>query len=203
MIARATGAPVVVAPDRVAGVRHLLERAACAVVLCDDGLQHYALERDLEIAVLDGDRGVGNGCCLPAGPLREPASRLAEVDLVIANGSATGLAAPEYTMAVRPVAFRNLTSGATVPAERFAGAAGAAVYAVSAIGNPDRFHRTLGELGLAPVQRPFPDHHAFAAADLSVPAGAWVVVTEKDAARIAELPNLPDDCWDTFGMMLN
>ena len=199
MTARATGAPVVVAPDRVAAVRHLLDHASCDVVLCDDGLQHYALERDLEIAVLDGDRGVGNGCCLPAGPLREPASRLAEVDLVIANGAATGLAAPEYTMAVRPVAFRNLTSGATVSAERFAervaSADGGTVHAVSAIGNPDRFHRTLTELGLAPVQRPFPDHHAFVAADLAVPVGACIVVTEKDAARIADLPDVPDDCW--------
>ena len=199
MIARATGAPVVVAPDRVAAVRHLLDHASCDVVLCDDGLQHYALDRDVEIAVLDGDRGVGNGCCLPAGPLREPASRLAEVDLVIANGAATGLAAPEYTMEVRPVAFRNLASGATVPAERFteriASARGGTVHAVSAIGNPERFHRTLRELGLAPVRRSFPDHHPFVAADLAVPEGACIVVTEKDAARIAELSNVSDDCW--------
>ena len=168
-------------------------------MLCDDGLQHYALERDLEIAVLDGDRGVGNGCCLPAGPLREPASRLAEVDLVIANGAATGLAAPEYTMAVRPVAFRNLASGATVAPERFAehlaSASGGAVYAVSAIGNPDRFHRTLDELGIASMQKPFPDHHAFVEADLAVPDGACVVVTEKDAARIAELSRVSDGWW--------
>ena len=203
MIARATGAPVVVAPDRVAAVRHLLDRTSCDVVLCDDGLQHYALERDLEIAVLDGDRGVGNGCCLPAGPLREPVSRLADVDLVIANGAATGLAAPEHTMAVRPVAFRNLASGATVAPRRFAedvtNAAGGAVYAVSAIGNPARFHRTLAELGLAPVERSFPDHHAFVEADFAVPEavpeGACVVMTEKDAARIAELPNVSDGWW--------
>ena len=102
-------------------------------------------------------------------------------------------------MGVRPVAFRHLVSGATVPAERFAervaSACGGTVHAVSAIGNPDRFHRTLADLGLATVQRSFPDHHPFVAADLAVSDGACIVVTEKDAVRIAELPDVPDDCW--------
>ncbi len=195
MIVRATGAPVVVDPDRVRAVQHLLERTACDVVLCDDGLQHYALQRDLEIAVLDGERGIGNGRCLPAGPLREPPSRLSEVDFVIANGAATGLVPDEYTMAVRPVAFRNVVSGERVPAERFGPRVAGPLYAVSAIGNPGRFHRTLTELGLAPVHRAFADHHAFVEADLSVPAGGCVVVTEKDAAKIAEFPVVPGDCW--------
>ena len=195
MIARAAGVPVVAAPDRVAAVRHLLEHTPCDIVLCDDGLQHYALERDLEIAVLDGERGIGNGHCLPAGPLREPPARLAEVDFVIANGEATGLARDEYTMAVRPVALRNMKSGETVPAERFAERIAGPLVAVSGIGNPTRFHRTLSELGLAPEHRTFPDHHAFVEADVSVPPGASVVVTEKDAPKIAELRETPADCW--------
>ena len=195
MIARATGAPVVAAPDRVAAARHLLERNACDVVLCDDGLQHYALQRDVEIIVLDGERGIGNGHCLPAGPLREPPARLAEVDLVIANGRATGLAAREHTMAMRPVAFRNLRSGETLPAESFAERVTGALHAVSGIGNPARFHHALTGLGLVPVHRAFGDHHAFVEADLSVPAGGCVVVTEKDAVKIAEFPTVPEDCW--------
>ena len=194
LIARRAGCPVVVAPDRVAATKHLLASAQCDVVLSDDGLQHYPLARDVEIAVLDGERGFGNGLCLPAGPLREPPSRLAEVDLVVANGAPTGLAATEHTMAPRAVAFRNLATGEQVPAGEFARRVEGPLYAVSGIGNPHRFHRTLAELGLAPIPRAFADHHPFAAADLDAPPGAWLVVTEKDAAKLAALP-LPGNCW--------
>ncbi len=195
MIARVTGCPVVVDPDRVSAVRHLLARVACDVVLCDDGLQHYALARDVEIAVLDGCRGIGNGLCLPAGPLREPRSRLSEVDLVIANGSRTGLVAGEHTMAVRARAFRNLASGAEVAPDAFAVEVVGPVYAISAVGNPEGFHRTLADLGVAATYRTFRDHHPFVNADLVVPAGASVVVTEKDAAKIAEFATVPAHCW--------
>ncbi len=194
LIAQHAGCPVVVGPDRVAAAQRLLADAPCDVLLSDDGLQHYALERDLEVAVIDGTRGLGNGRCLPAGPLREPAARLRDVDLVVANGAATGVAPNEHTMAARPVAFRNLASGERVPAQRFAGRVDGTLYAISGIGNPDRFHRTLTELGLAPIDRAYPDHHPFVAADVAVPPGTWVVVTEKDAAKLAELRPTPD-CW--------
>ena len=194
LIVRRAGCPVVVAPDRAAAAQHLLETTDCDVVLSDDGLQHYQLARDVEIAVLDGERGFGNGLCLPAGPMREPPARLREVDLVVANGAATGLANTEYTMATRAVAFRNLATGEQVPARGFANRVEGPLYAVSGIGNPDRFHRTLAELGLAPIARAYPDHHPFVPADLDAPPGAWLVVTEKDAGKLAALP-LPGNCW--------
>ena len=194
LIAQHAGCPVVVGPDRVAAAQRLLAEASCDVLLSDDGLQHYALRRDLEIAVIDGARGLGNGRCLPAGPLREPASRLREVDVVVTNGAATGIVADEHTMTARPVAFRNLASGERVPAEQFVGRVDGPLYAICGIGNPHRFHRTLTTLGLAPIGREYPDHHPFIAADLAMPPGALVVVTEKDAAKIAELRPRPD-CW--------
>ena len=194
LIAQRAGCPVVVGPDRVAAAKRLLADAPCDVLLSDDGLQHYALQRDVEVAVIDGARGLGNGRCLPAGPLREPASRLAEVDVVVANGAATGIVPGELTMAARAVAFRHLATGERVPAAQFAGRVDGPLHAVSGIGNPDRFHRTLSELGLSPIGRVFPDHHVFVPAELAAPPGAWVVVTEKDAAKLAEMRPKPN-CW--------
>ena len=195
LIARRTGCPVVVDPDRVAAVQRLLARSQCDVVLSDDGLQHYALARDVEIAVLDGDRGVGNGLQLPAGPLREPVSRLREVDIVVANGEPTGLVPGEHTMTARPTTFHNLATGESVPAAEFRGRVDGPVIAVCGIGNPRRFSRTLAEVGLAPYVRAFADHHPFTSADLDVPAGTWIVTTEKDAQRMRGLAFPPENCW--------
>lgn len=195
LIARRTGCPVVVDPDRVAAVQRVLARSECDVVLSDDGLQHYALARDIEIAVLDGDRGVGNGLHLPAGPLREPVSRLSEIDIVVANGPRTGLVPGEYTMTVRPTTFQNLATGESVPAAQFSQRVDGPLIAIAGIGNPRRFSRTLAEVGLAPVVRVFADHHVFTPADLEVPAGTWIVTTEKDAQRMRGLANTPENCW--------
>ncbi|MDE0225299.1 MAG: lipid A export permease/ATP-binding protein MsbA [Gammaproteobacteria bacterium] len=194
-IAHRTGCPVVVDPDRVTAVQRLLEGSDCDVVLSDDGLQHYALARDVEIAVLDGDRGVGNGLQLPAGPLREPVSRLSEVDVVVANGAPTGLAPSEHTMTARPVRFHNLATGESVPATQFRERVDGSLVAISGIGNPRRFLRSLAEVGLAPAVRSFPDHHVFSAADLDVPAGTSIVTTEKDAQRIRSQSPVPENCW--------
>ena len=194
-IARRTGCPVVVDPNRVVAVQRLLRRTACDVVLSDDGLQHYALARDVEIAVLDGDRGIGNGLQLPAGPLREPVARLREVDIVVTNGSPTGLVSGEYTMTARPIRFHNLATGESVPAKQFGRRVGGPLVAISGIGNPQRFSRTLAEIGLSPTIRNFDDHHLFVAADLEVPAGTWIVTTEKDAQRIQSLAIVPENCW--------
>lgn len=195
LIARRTGCPVVVDPDRVAAVQRVLARSECDVVLSDDGLQHYALARDVEIAVLDGDRGVGNGLHLPAGPLREPVSRLSEVDIVVANGPRTGLVPGEHTMTARPTTFQNLTTGESVPAAQFRQRVDGPLIAIAGIGNPRRFSRTLAEVGLAPVVRVFADHHVFTPADLEVPAGTWIVTTEKDAQRMRGLADAPENCW--------
>ena len=195
LIARRTGCPVVVDPDRVGAVQRLLACAECDVVLSDDGLQHYALARDVEIAVLDGDRVIGNGLHLPAGPLRESVSRLSEVDIVVANGPPTGIVPGEYTMTARPTKFQNLATGESVPAAQFSERVDGPLIAIAGIGNPRRFSRTLAEVGLDPVVRVFADHHVFTPADLEVPAGTWIVTTEKDAQRMRGLAYAPENCW--------
>ena len=165
------------------------------VVISDDGLQHYALERDIEIVVVDGNRGLGNGRLLPAGPLREPASRLAEVDWVVANGRATGLVEGESVMKAVATAFVNLRSHERVSPKKFAERIHGPLYAIAGVGNPARFAHSLIGLGLDPVVRAFPDHHSFSVEDLSVPAHATVVVTEKDAGKVRVMDQLPNEVW--------
>lgn len=176
LLARLTGCPMAVAPDRVAAARALLEHDACDVILSDDGLQHYALGRDIEIAVVDGVRRFGNRRCLPAGPLREPAGRLAGVDLVVSNG----LAGPgETALRVQPGDAVNLVSGERRPLERFRGVR---VAAVAGIGRPERFFEALRGQGLEIEAHAFPDHHAYRPEDLAFAAGS-VLMTEKDAVK--------------------
>ena len=183
MIARRAGCPVVVDPDRPRAVRQLLGVAEVDVVVADDGLQHYALQRDVEIAVVDGARGVGNGLCLPAGPLREPVSRLRDCHWVVANGEACGLAERESVMVAQAEAFVNLASGERVEPEQFVARAGNVV-AIAGIGNPRRFQATLDAIGLDSTLRAFPDHHVFTAEDVAVADDGQVVVTEKDAEKL-------------------
>ncbi len=194
LIARRTRAPVVVDPDRVAAVRQLLDRYDCDVVIADDGLQHYALARDLEIVVLDGDRGIGNGRCLPAGPLREPKERLESVDLVIANGRATGLVSREFVMTDRATALVAVVGGERRPVEAFARCA---VHAAAGIGNPARFFDRLSQLEMEPIVHPFPDHQVFKPSDLAFGDQLPVVVTEKDAVKLVALDPqlLPAQLW--------
>ncbi len=194
MIAQRTGRPVVVGPDRVAAVQRLLDAGICDVVVADDGLQHYPLERDIEIAVIDGERGLGNGRCLPAGPLREPAARLQSVDFVVVNGTPTGLVAQEWPMQVVPVAFVSLLNGQRGPLTLFESRA---VRAVTGIGNPGRFFDTLTSLGLDPVMTSLPDHHVFTTSDLIFDDELPIIVTEKDATKIRELDaaELPPRIW--------
>ena len=195
MLAARTGCPVVVDPDRVRAVKNLLSVNQVDVVISDDGLQHYALERDVEIVVVDGNRGLGNGRLLPAGPLREPASRLAEVDWVVANGEATGLVEGESVMKAVATAFINLRSLERVSPQEFAGRNYEPLYAIAGIGNPARFAQSLVALGLDPVVRAFPDHHSFSVEDLSAPAHATVVITEKDAGKVRAMDDLPNEVW--------
>ncbi len=177
VIARRTGYPVVAGPDRVADVRALLDSAACDVVISDDGLQHYPLERDLEVIVVDGRRGEGNGRCLPAGPLREPVSRLRSADFVVANQTARPgeicmrlkLSAPRALSDDQPSSFEALRHGP--------------VHAVCGIGNPERFFASLRGEGLCLVEHVFADHHPFSAEDLCFEESLPVVMTEKDAVK--------------------
>ncbi len=189
LLARRSGCPVWTGVDRVAAARALLAaQPACDVVLSDDGLQHYALARDFEICVVDGERGHGNGWLLPAGPLREPAARLASVDAVVVNaGADCSLAAlvppgvPCFDMRLAGEEFHNLLdSGRRVSAGHFRGKR---VHAVAGIGNPQRYFQQLRGLGLEFTAHPFPDHHAFSAGDLAFPGADAVLMTEKDAVK--------------------
>lgn len=186
LIHRRTGAPVVVAPNRAVAVRTLLRDASVDVVLADDGLQHYALARDMEIVVVDAQRGLGNGYCLPAGPLREPASRLASVDTVLyRNGE--GDNAVRYA----PVAWTHLDSGEQRPLDSFAACDG--LVAIAGIGYPGQFFDSLAAMGITARCVAFPDHHVFTEADFAPYVGATILMTEKDAVKCAAMAG--PDAW--------
>lgn len=178
LIAVQTGCPMAVGPVRAEAARLLLASDACDVILCDDGLQHYALGRTLEIAVIDGERRCGNGFCLPAGPLREPPSRLRSVDLVICNGAARD--AGEYAMQIEGKEAVNLATGERRFLSSFAGQN---CHALAGIGNPQRFFDLLSNAGIACTTHIFPDHHGYRAADLDFHDGKPVLMTEKDAVK--------------------
>ncbi len=192
LLARRTGCPVVIAPERAAAAAQLVEEAGCNVVICDDGLQHYALGRDIELAVIDGQRGLGNGHCLPIGPLREPPARLRRCDAVLINGTSTPkLPGPApvqiHHFTLMPARMVPLGGGEPVAVQDWC-RAHPAVQAVAGIGNPERFFDTLRALGVAVTPHPFPDHHAFSADDLLLGSDLPVVMTEKDAMKCAGLP---------------
>ena len=195
MVARRANCPVVVDPDRPRAARKLLATGDVDVVIADDGLQHYALGRDVEIAVVDGSRGLGNGLCLPAGPLREPVSRLGDCDWVVANGEPCAAAPAASTIVARATAFVNLATGRRLAPVDFVARHGRSVLAVAGVGNPKRFQATLASVGLSPPMRTFPDHHRFGITDLEAGEGTAVVATEKDAEKIKHLDGLRDTCW--------
>ncbi len=177
LLARRAGVPVVADPDRPRGVRELLAQG-CDVIVADDGLQHYRLHRDVEIAVLDGERGMGNRRCLPAGPLREPGSRWDSVDARVVNGAS---ASDAWSMELVPMGFHRLgNSSDALPANGFRGRR---VHAVAGIGNPDRFFRTLRAQGMEVIEHAFADHYGFAESDLDFGDDLDVVMTEKDAVK--------------------
>ncbi len=178
VLKRHSGCPVYAAPRRIQAARQLLAEQACDVIVCDDGLQHYALHRDLEIVVIDGHRRFGNGFCLPAGPLRELPSRLKSADLVIVNGEA---AEDEFAMWVGGDTAHSL-DGRQGP-RSLTDFANEPVHAVAGIGRPERFFAMLEAVGLKLQRHPFPDHHAFREADLQPFAGETVLMTEKDAVK--------------------
>lgn len=188
LLARRAGCPVFAGRDRAAAAQALLQRHPCDVILSDDGLQHYALARTVEIAVIDGVRRFGNGRCLPAGPLREPQARLRQVDACVTNGSA---APGEWGMRLLETGFYNLRNPEThVDAGYFRGRP---VHAVAGIGHPQRFFEQLRRLGLEIIEHPFPDHHRFHIADLRFDHGDTIVMTEKDAIKCTDFAQ--EDHW--------
>jgi tetraacyldisaccharide 4'-kinase len=184
-----TAAPVVVCRDRVRAARLLVDQGV-TVIVSDDGLQHLALARDFEIAVIDGERGLGNGYLLPAGPLREPPERLAQVDAVVVNGEGSFRARPEGsrgTFTMRLTGERLLPlAGDSAPAP-LSSLAGRRVHAVAGIGHPQRFFAHLRAAGLAVIEHPFPDHHRYRAEELAFGDELPVLMTEKDAVKCRAL----------------
>lgn len=186
LLAQRSRCPVWVGRDRVATARALLAaHPAIDVVISDDALQHYRLRRDIEIAVIDARRGLGNGFMLPAGPLREPASRLASVDAVVVNGSSGAYETPPgaYRMQLAGREFRNLLNPAYVVGPDYF--LRKRVWAVAGIGHPPRFFSHLYALGLQFEAIEFADHHAYVASDLALPHADAIVMTEKDAVKCA------------------
>jgi tetraacyldisaccharide 4'-kinase len=183
LIARRSGCPVVVDPDRVAAARALTARGDVDIIVADDGLQHYRLARDLEIGVVDGVRGLGNRALLPAGPLREPATRLQDLDLVVVNGAGWNepLLRPLH-MELQATRSLSMAGDATRPLQDFRAQP---VHAVAGIGHPPRFFATLRAAGIDVREHPFADHHRFTAADLDFGDALPVLMTEKDAVKCA------------------
>ena len=180
LIARRTGVPVAIGRDRPSAAQ-LLVNSGCDVVVSDDGLQHYALARDCEIVVVDGERRFGNGWLLPAGPLRESEARLRRVDAVVVNGGGAPLEGA-LSMRLEAKDAMSLIGGAVKTLREFAGHS---VHAVAGIGNPERFFNMLRGYGIEVVGHPLPDHARLQAADISFPDGRPVLMTEKDAVKCA------------------
>ncbi len=178
VVVRRTLCPMVVGPNRVAAAQMLLNNHDCDVIVSDDGLQHYALGRDLEIVVVDSHRRFGNQFCLPAGPLREPVSRLEKVDFTIYNGSSSS---DEFTIKVEGKWAINIRD--PLQKKQLIEFSGKKIHALAGIGNPQRFFDGLTGKGLNFDIREFPDHHDFKLSDIEYGDDLVVLMTEKDAVK--------------------
>jgi len=177
MIAARAECPMAVGPNRPQVVKSLLKHHDIDVILSDDGLQHYALQRDIEIAVVNGDRRFGNGYCLPAGPLREKPSRLDEVDIIVVNGEGERR---EHAMQVSNLFAVNMQTSETRKLSEFPVPR---VHAVAGVGHPDRFFDGLRAAGLDIQTHEFPDHYRYEESDVEFGDGLSVLMTEKDAVK--------------------
>lgn len=209
LLVRNTKCPVVIAPDRNLAIEYLLTTENPDVILSDDGLQHYKMTRVMEIAVIDGDRGLGNGLLLPAGPLRETKKRLNTVDMVVVSGGdAQSLEYDKNTFNAQyvPGKITSLLHDTVHPI-----IVNTSVDAVSGIGNPDKFFRTLKNLGIKFTPQIFPDHHNYKLEELN--QHKTIIMTEKDAVKCESFatPNmyylpvslkLSSQFWDEFNRIL-
>ncbi len=191
-----TNVPVIAGADRVADIHYVLANTDCNIIISDDGLQHYRMGRDMEIAVIDAQRRFGNGHCLPAGPLRELPTRLQECDFLITNGKPASIdfslhpsLKDESIMQVSGRQLINITTNEKKPITDFE-----SVNVVTGIGNPQRFINTLEISGLnIKSQSLFPDHHHFVANNFSLNSDRPILMTEKDAVKCTELGL--ENCW--------
>ena len=179
LMAQRTGVPVYAGANRLESIEQLLKVHDCDVIVSDDGMQHYKLPRDIQIAVIDGKRQLGNGYCLPAGPLREKKERLDSCDLIVVNGkNAQGSHYPEMTLS-----GTTLINLSTDKEKQLSDFKTQEVQALTGIGNPQRFYSTLEAQVLKLTTNSFPDHHAFQKSDLSFGHDEIVIMTEKDAVK--------------------
>lgn len=174
--------------DRALAVERLLQaNHDCNVIISDDGLQHYALARDVEIIVVDGERGFGNGLCLPAGPLREPISRISKADFIVINGENKENKIPVdnklYQMNLMPTKFINVFDHDKVLALDDKYFIDKKIHAVAGIGNPQRFFSALEKLNLKFIAHAFSDHYIYIPEDLNFGADTIIIMTEKDAVK--------------------
>lgn len=185
LIAQRTRVPVVVCANRVAAVDKLFADFDCDIVVSDDGLQHYAMARDIEIAVLDGKHRVGNGFLLPAGPLREPKERLKKVDFVVVNSGHPHH--NEYSMRLLSGDAYNIQNPQQI--KKLSDFVGQTLHAVAGIGHPKRFFNTLRDNHLLIVEHAYPDHHKFKKSDINFYGSLKVIMTEKDAVKCRAILN--------------
>ncbi len=177
IISRHTQCPMAISPKRVEAAEYLLEHYNCNIIVADDGLQHSALGRDIEIIVVDSERLFGNGLCLPAGPLREPLSRLKTVDFIVYNGGKSNAFNMTLT---QENAINLLDPSITKIAADFSNEP---VHAIAGIGHPERFFNQLSTSGLTIQSHPFSDHHHFQQRDFAFGNAATILMTEKDAVK--------------------
>ena len=177
--------PFFIDKNRSRAAKKLQENHDVDVIISDDGLQHYAMGRDIEIAVIDGARRLGNGLAFPAGPLREPKSRLSEVDFIVNNGGPTE--GDEILMTLSPAKFIHLNSGKEYSVDKWP--MHNQVHAIAGVGNPNRFFDLLLRLGFEFDKNPFPDHHKYNKRDLYYLDHLPILMTEKDAAKCKHFKN--------------
>ncbi|GGG03741.1 tetraacyldisaccharide 4'-kinase [Cysteiniphilum litorale] len=179
--------PIVISPKRVEAIQYIEEKLkAVDIIISDDGLQHYAMHRNVEIAVIDGQRQFGNGLCLPAGPLREPITRLEEVDMMVINGGGRASVSnkAQYDMQLLPQSLVSLATGQQFAIDQLLKSVGSTCYAVAGIGNPKRFFNTLKNLGFMVEEYPFKDHHSFTLDDFkAMNDNMPMIMTYKDAVK--------------------
>ncbi len=199
LIASRTQAPVVIDANRKQAIMQLLNDYECNIIVSDDGLQHYAMARDIELVVVDGQRGFGNGLLMPAGPLRESVSRLQQVDYVVCNGSR-----PESVPETIAAAIMCLEGGSLMSldgslqcqaAEWFASKR---VHAIAGIGNPKRFYQSLIDLGFEVIEHSFPDHYPYRPEDIQFDDELPIIMTEKDAVKIKPLMTEVNLCGSSY-----
>ena len=184
LLATETGVPVIIDPDRPRALAQAISKHAADLVISDDGLQHFALPRSYEIVVIDGQRGLGNGLCLPAGPLREPVERLDKVDLLVVNGEPAAENIPKTALQMDLLADQvvSLMTQDALSLKEFV-TRHPRVHAVAGIGNPGRFFSALEAQGFEVDGRAFPDHHAYIEQDVRFDDALPVLMTSKDAVK--------------------